>query len=179
MTKNPRRPSPCVSLQVINDLPKLFTVRHRLALGHHVLFHSGHDLRPVPRGVCRRGGKCMALTAVMPKQPRFFRLWLRKRLIVGAGGHLPHHATLHHPTPHHVATGTRLVTARQQGSPSDHNERNRNHPLGHPTSIFPCTDAHPHNDTLRSRKALLITDTELKLMAAAAMIGDSNRPKNG
>ncbi len=33
--------------------------------------------------------------------------------------------------------------------------------------------------TRRSRKALLITDTELKLMAAAAMIGLSSRPVNG
>jgi hypothetical protein len=32
---------------------------------------------------------------------------------------------------------------------------------------------------LRSRNALLITDTELKLIAAAAIIGDSNKPKNG
>ena len=29
------------------------------------------------------------------------------------------------------------------------------------------------------RMALLITDTELKLMAAAAIIGDSSRPKKG
>lgn len=30
-----------------------------------------------------------------------------------------------------------------------------------------------------NRKALLTTERELKLMAAAAIIGDSNRPKNG
>ena len=32
---------------------------------------------------------------------------------------------------------------------------------------------------LRSRRALLITETELKLIAAAAIIGDSSKPKNG
>jgi hypothetical protein len=32
---------------------------------------------------------------------------------------------------------------------------------------------------LRSRSALLMTDTELRLIAAAAIIGDNNRPKNG
>ena len=32
---------------------------------------------------------------------------------------------------------------------------------------------------LRKRSELAITETELKLMAAAAMIGDSSRPKNG
>jgi len=31
----------------------------------------------------------------------------------------------------------------------------------------------------RNRKELLITDTELKLMATAAIIGDSSRPKKG
>ncbi len=33
--------------------------------------------------------------------------------------------------------------------------------------------------TPRRRSALLITDTELRLMAAAAMMGLSNTPKNG
>jgi hypothetical protein len=36
-----------------------------------------------------------------------------------------------------------------------------------------------HNLIFRSRKALLMTDTELRLIAAPAMIGLSNRPKNG
>lgn len=31
----------------------------------------------------------------------------------------------------------------------------------------------------RSRRALVTTDTELRLMATAAIIGDSNMPKNG
>ncbi len=37
----------------------------------------------------------------------------------------------------------------------------------------------PYRDNLRKRSALKITDTELKLMAAAAIIGDSRMPKNG
>lgn len=36
-----------------------------------------------------------------------------------------------------------------------------------------------HSFTFRSRKALLMTETELRLMAAPAMIGLSSRPKNG
>ena len=31
----------------------------------------------------------------------------------------------------------------------------------------------------RSRKALLITDTELGLIASAAIMGDNNQPVNG
>jgi hypothetical protein len=37
----------------------------------------------------------------------------------------------------------------------------------------------PQMRALRRRKALPITDTELKLMAAAAIIGESNRPNTG
>jgi hypothetical protein len=36
-----------------------------------------------------------------------------------------------------------------------------------------------HRPARRSRSALPMTDTELKLMAAAAIIGDRRRPKNG
>jgi hypothetical protein len=36
-----------------------------------------------------------------------------------------------------------------------------------------------HRLTRRNRNALPITDTELKLMAAAAIMGDSSRPKKG
>ena len=36
-----------------------------------------------------------------------------------------------------------------------------------------------HNFTFRSRKALLMTETELRLIAAPAMIGLSSKPKNG
>lgn len=36
-----------------------------------------------------------------------------------------------------------------------------------------------HNRVWRRRRALLITETELKLMAAPAMMGLSSRPKNG
>ena len=36
-----------------------------------------------------------------------------------------------------------------------------------------------HRFTFRSRKALLMTETELRLIAAPAMTGLSSRPKNG
>ena len=36
-----------------------------------------------------------------------------------------------------------------------------------------------HSLTFRSRKALLMTETELRLIAAPAMIGLSSKPKNG
>jgi len=38
---------------------------------------------------------------------------------------------------------------------------------------------HGHNSSFRNRSALPITDTELRLIAAAAIIGLSSRPKNG
>jgi len=36
-----------------------------------------------------------------------------------------------------------------------------------------------HSDTRLSRSAFVMTDTELRLMAAAAIIGDSSSPKKG
>jgi len=36
-----------------------------------------------------------------------------------------------------------------------------------------------HNFAVRSRRALVMTETELKLMAAAAKMGLSRMPKNG
>jgi hypothetical protein len=36
-----------------------------------------------------------------------------------------------------------------------------------------------HSLTFRRRKALLMTETELRLIAAPAMIGLSSKPKNG
>lgn len=36
-----------------------------------------------------------------------------------------------------------------------------------------------HRTALRRRSALVMTDTELKLMAAAAMMGESSQPNNG
>ena len=33
--------------------------------------------------------------------------------------------------------------------------------------------------TLRKRKALVMTETELRLMASAAIIGDNSQPVNG
>jgi hypothetical protein len=40
-------------------------------------------------------------------------------------------------------------------------------------------DARPHSDTFRSRKAFMMTETELRLIAAPAMIGLSSTPKKG
>ena len=37
----------------------------------------------------------------------------------------------------------------------------------------------PHNGILRRRRALPMTETELKLMAAAAIMGLSSSPKTG
>jgi hypothetical protein len=43
-----------------------------------------------------------------------------------------------------------------------------------------CGTAHTHQSTtLRSRSALPITETELNVMAALAIIGLSSKPKNG
>jgi hypothetical protein len=45
---------------------------------------------------------------------------------------------------------------------------------------FPIHLSHNnHNFALRRRRALAITETELKLIAAAAKMGLSSRPKNG
>ena len=44
---------------------------------------------------------------------------------------------------------------------------------------FPIYILLPHSLTARSRKALAITETELKLIAALAIIGLSNKPKTG
>jgi hypothetical protein len=46
------------------------------------------------------------------------------------------------------------------------------------TKLFPHLRG-PHNSRVRSRNALLMTDTELKVMAALAIIGLSNSPKIG
>lgn len=48
--------------------------------------------------------------------------------------------------------------------------------LGHPVNQ---DDQRGYNSTHRSLSELLITDTELKLIAAAAIIGDNSMPKNG
>ncbi len=57
----------------------------------------------------------------------------------------------------------------------------------HGLFVSPCNCRRPrerntaanYNRTRRSRSALAMTDTELKLIAAAAIIGDSSNPKNG
>ena len=45
--------------------------------------------------------------------------------------------------------------------------------------IGPSRTAQDDKETLRKRSALLTTDTELRLIAAAASAGDSSTPKNG
>jgi hypothetical protein len=50
--------------------------------------------------------------------------------------------------------------------------------LFHP-SILRHDPFHDHSLTFRSRKALPMTETELRLIAAPAMIGLSSKPKNG
>lgn len=48
------------------------------------------------------------------------------------------------------------------------------------TCYFLLTEIKPdHSFTLRSLRALVMTETELKLMAAAAIMGLSSHPKNG
>jgi hypothetical protein len=42
-----------------------------------------------------------------------------------------------------------------------------------------CSWLQIYSRSVRSRRALAITETELRLMAVPAMIGLSNRPKNG
>ena len=56
--------------------------------------------------------------------------------------------------------------------------------LLHKKAVFCMSDrqAMPgtaYKSVLRNLSELTITDTELKLMAVAAIIGDSNRPNNG
>jgi hypothetical protein len=52
-----------------------------------------------------------------------------------------------------------------------------------PPNPKPCpskmTITSRYSSVRRSRNALPMTDTELKLIAAAAIIGDSSKPKNG
>ncbi len=43
----------------------------------------------------------------------------------------------------------------------------------------PAVDGRTQSFTRRSRRALPITDTELRLIAALAIIGESKSPKNG
>ncbi len=111
----------------------------------------------------------MALSTISSKQPCPGRLLFRQNLIAIAERHLTHHAA-----PHHMMAGTRPVTTHKQGAQSCQNKRHRHDPRS-----AGWTKRQSHNDTLRSRNALLITETELKLMAPAAMIGDNSKPKTG
>lgn len=51
--------------------------------------------------------------------------------------------------------------------------------LEHGTWIMAFGQFWNHSFTLRRRRALLMTETELRLIAAPAMIGLSSQPKNG
>ena len=53
----------------------------------------------------------------------------------------------------------------------------RHDPLAHRNEYIP--HAVRHSAAVRSRSALAMTDTELKLIAAAAIIGESSRPVTG
>lgn len=46
-------------------------------------------------------------------------------------------------------------------------------------ALHGCQPVSDHSSTRRSLSAFVITDTELKLIAAAAIMGESNRPKMG
>ena len=45
--------------------------------------------------------------------------------------------------------------------------------------LLGIVDTRPHSDTFRSRKAFMMTETELRLIAAPAMIGLRSTPKKG
>jgi hypothetical protein len=64
---------------------------------------------------------------------------------------------------------------RWRGDNQDGDERGD--ALAHRTKYIPR--AAPYRAAVRSRSALAMTDTELKLIAAAAIMGDSSRPVNG
>ena len=61
--------------------------------------------------------------------------------------------------------------------------RNANTPYSLPASSVERTrkwsTLRGHSLTFRRRRALLMTETELRLIAAPAMIGLSSKPKNG
>ena len=76
-------------------------------------------------------------------------------------------------------TATRLAAARQivGGTPIDVHpaQQFRSERL----SFYFHVSQLNHSLTFRSRKALLMTETELRLIAAPAMTGLSSKPKNG
>ena len=51
--------------------------------------------------------------------------------------------------------------------------------LGHVRLSIAEHRVRAHSDTRLSRSAFVMTETELRLMAAAAIIGDSSSPKKG
>lgn len=73
----------------------------------------------------------------------------------------------------HLYGVIRHATLRQTGHPEQVGKLDPSAYLYKPT-LIPI-----HSFTRLSLSALLITDTELKLIAAAAIIGESSKPKNG
>lgn len=70
------------------------------------------------------------------------------------------------------------VNHHEQQRQCSKNKPRKHHAIEHfepPTFLAPA----PYSFTRLSRNAFVTTDTELKLMAAAAIIGESSSPKNG
>ena len=73
-------------------------------------------------------------------------------------------------------TNTRSCRA---GAAKRYSEKCHAWPLTQEAGLVFNSPGHPQTDTFRSRSALPITDTELRLMAALAIIGLKRMPKNG
>ena len=74
-----------------------------------------------------------------------------------------------------VRRARRLAHGRCDGCATDHSdEREADEPAHHQREYMPV-----HTRACLRRSELPITETELKLIAAAAIIGDSSRPNNG
>jgi hypothetical protein len=69
----------------------------------------------------------------------------------------------------------------QQDNGHDQHDPDEPHTAPHPGTVSRHVYLRriPQMRALRKRRALPITDTELKLMAAAAIIGESNSPNTG
>lgn len=99
------------------------------------------------------------------------------------------------PEPHGVADHRNLAesTPAAAGTPSNSFNLSKDQcsvlcyrivapPLAEPRpeeAVPQSFPASPYSFSCRSRNALLITETELNVMAALAIMGLSNRPKNG
>lgn len=63
--------------------------------------------------------------------------------------------------------------------PTDYSPTGSTPSISTPAIHWMLTGLSNYKFTLRSRNALPITDTELRLIAALAIIGESSQPKNG